>query len=167
MLRVQSSAWHKERFSTWMSWSVSGFALTCTAMRTWSSDVRERGQKALVLPPAGTFSGKSPGMGWQKRSSGSVLQVQLHPQVSLGAVCASLLLTQRQERREHGGERPDCFNSQRLKDVSGHRMQLTISNVPILGLVTSQPQSSPLPGAGNEVEDTCTAQGRTSMWVSF
>lgn len=101
-------------------------------------------------------------MGWQEESSsGSVLRVQLHPQVSLGAVCASLVLT----RREYGGERPHWFSCQRLKGVCGHRMQLTVSKVLILGLVLPSPRAglSQVLADEAEVEDTCTAQGRTGV----
>lgn len=80
-------------------------------------------------------------MGWkEERSSGSVLKVQLHPQVSLGAVCASLAWTWRQRRRENGAERSECSNPQRLKDVCGHRTA-DISKVLILDLVLPSPRA--------------------------
>lgn len=74
MLRVQSSAWHREGFSAQMSQSVSGFGVG-----TWSWDVMERGRRPWIFT-AGTLSGRPPGMGWQEESSsGSVLLCSFTP----------------------------------------------------------------------------------------
>lgn len=168
MLRVQSSAWHRERFSVWMSRCVSGFALTCPAMM-WAHGVVMSGKgskRPWFFHLLGhSLGGLQEGRGRRRSPLDLCSKCNFIPWVNLGAVCASLAPRWRQGRKERGGERPNCFNSQRLKDVCGRRMQLTISKVLILGLVLPSPRAGLSLGLAGEaeVEDACTAQGRTGV----